>query len=471
MIALLLVPAFAVPLDDAVRLYLDGAFTCAVRAGGGHVCWGHRNDRAVPRAERVPSDTVAGPPCVADGRRVVCGASVHDWPTAIEQVVGTCALGDGEVHCVGDAWRFGAGMPPGTPVDRPVPVEALRGASELGATGPLGQGERLCAIVDAQRRCFDDRGHLNVDSGFPPVRTLVDRTCVITTDDELWCAGARGPERVRADTTLASGRYVRDGGGAVFLRRQDNSEIAIDLPPMDAAEGSLVASHTHGCAIVGGRVGCWGKDDENQRGDGGGRSARWQEGLRAQAELSNARLPCAVVNGTLSCDSPAPWADPGYESAQAPLVVHDVATLSLGPEHGCVVQTTGQLRCFGRLLYARLSPDVPLLTEIVDVASVVNVAALGQDGRLHVLDLSTGSFEAHGPLEGARRVVSETQVTCAQSDRDLLCVDHNGPIALPPPPGVLESVGEAICVQGEDLCLFSSFEALPLDVTWVEAGW
>lgn len=458
----------AAPVTDAVRLYRGGRhLTCAERATGDHVCWGGPFVSAVPASEAGVEPS--RPPCAADGDALVCGEQRHPWPTAIDDVSGTCAVGEGKVHCVGDAWRMNAGMAPGTPTDEPIHVAAFDGAAALTSGG-------RCILRDGAIACLDF-GRLKRVDGMPPLAS-VRGDCGLTEDHELWCHQHHrawhmdvGPV---ADFARGSGRgLIRRPDGTLASWVDRPSEIrTIDLPPSQGGPGTLYVALEHQCAIVDGRIACWGSNWHNQLGDGVGRSLHWVAPRAYEKKLRDRPMRCALEDGTVRCTGKAPWGD--TVAPLPPVELHDVERLELSGFLGCAITEAKALHCFGSFDDVRLLPDEPILTDIVDVSVAYGIAALGADGTLYHWVHGENRFEAHGPLSGATRVATNGAVSCALAPDTLLCADLFGEVHVPEPDGTPEQRrGIDICIRDNELCLEggSALISKAAEPHWVEAGW
>lgn len=457
--------AIGAPVADAVRLYSADRYTCAVRATGDHVCWGGEHDRAVP-ASRVGVEPPGGPCRRQDERTLVCEGTAHAWPTSIATVSGPCALGDGQVYCVGKSWRMDAGMPPGTPTDRPVHVPLFDGADALFQDGTciLREGTWGCARLGALATYED-----------APRFVRISNDCAVTADDQPWCRDRTtrglGPWPIGPVATFVGDRRQglarRPDGQVVRWTERDGEEVPVPIPSSLDGEGSLVRGRLHECALSAGRIGCWGSDRLNERGDGGGRSLAWSSQPIGSSSID--LLPCSLVDGRVQCEGDAPWGP----RPLPPVDIDDVAVLEVGRAFGCAITHDRDLVCFGETSAGRPANE-PLLKDVIAVSVTNGLAALGADGTLY--HHGPERFVSHGRLPGATRVVGHASVSCAIAPDAMLCVDARGPVLIDGPHGALEVRDHrALCEKGTDRCLTGSWlrgEPFPTtDVTWVEAGW
>lgn len=474
MLILIAVAAVAAPVDDAVRLFTVGEHTCLERDNGEVACWGGELDRATPRSD-IPS-RYDGTTCRAEGQQLVCGEASWSWPTRLEKVVGHCGLGEGEVHCVGAAWRYRAGMPPGTPTDVPIRAPSMSGATDLGP-GP-------CILRDGDWLCLHE-GQVTPRKGFPPLGALLSESCAHDLDGTIWC-GTPPREVVKKglDAAQSSERAIaRDATGQVLSQvgRPGTSTpwTPVDVPLLQASgPGTVVVGDHHSCALApGGRVACWGSDADNGLGDGDGRRRRFVEAEEA-IDRGDVSLSCALTDGAVTCDGLAPWADRSnhWSPALAPLRLEGVEKLALGPGLGCAITTSADLYCFGWLGEQLLQADAPLLGGVAEVDVLYGLSALGLDGQLHRWS-EWGAHRRAGSLQGAQQVLhsEESGLSCLVSDRGLMCVDDQGPVTVERPDGDLDrGPWGQICVEGTQRCLEDSIFAdgsRSTEVVYVEAGW
>ena len=193
-----------------------------------------------------------------------------------------------------------------------------------------------------------------------------------------------------------------------------------------AGPTAIVAGAQHTCALVGGRVRCWGGNEFHQLGDptsanGRGRSRASREEVRGLSRVvvlgAGTHHTCAIVEGgALRC-----WGHGGYgqlgdggrDDRPAPTTVpltQPARSVAGGDGHTCAVVDDGGVWCWGRndhgqlgdgTLTARAAPvRVPALDEAVAVAAGrLHTCALSASGRV-----SCWGANLHGQLGPRVRV-------------------------------------------------------------------
>ncbi len=251
--------------------------TCARLANGTVRCWGGQTFGPAVGVPESDGDRIGDNEPPTDIPPVSLGGSATAIATGQDH---TCAiLSDQSVRCWGRAFDGQLGYGNETAIG-----SSLTGTPASAGPVPLGPGERAfkiaagrahtCVILtDDNIRCW---GEANAITGKPgnigdmkdasegPLVTPADlgggipvaisagsqATCVITTNDELWCWGS-GPA-----ARLSSG-----SGAAVPTPAK--AELGGEIPV------ALDVGFAHICVIFqGGDVGCWGEGDEGKLGYG-----------------------------------------------------------------------------------------------------------------------------------------------------------------------------------------------------------
>jgi serine/threonine-protein kinase len=164
---------------------------------------------------------------------------------------------------------------------------------------------------------------------------------------------------------LPSVRAIHAGGavtcastdaGAVHCRGGLGGNAA--MPALESGATQLALGATHGCALRGGRVACWGANNAGQLGDGSTR-ARSAPGpvsgdLRFTAITVGASHTCGLAeNGRAHCWGANNSGQLGDGSTRARSVPSPVSgdlaftALSAGREHTCGITTDGRAHCWG----------------------------------------------------------------------------------------------------------------------------
>ena len=130
------------------------------------------------------------------------------------------------------------------------------------------------------------------------------------------------------------------------------------LVTLGGAASDLAVGESHSCAVVGGTVKCWGRNDSGQLGDGTvmvGDSPRNTPITDAQAVTAGSNHTCALrVGGALSCwgENNAGQLGRGTTGTRelipaAPINLGSVAAVAAGQQHTCAILTAGGFRCWG----------------------------------------------------------------------------------------------------------------------------
>jgi alpha-tubulin suppressor-like RCC1 family protein len=288
----------------------------------------------------------------------------------------TCVLREsGSVAC----WGANAAgqLGDGTTVDRstPVTVQGLGDAKALA----LGRSHSCAIRQNGVVVCWgaNDKGQLgsgnDVASMRPlPVRGLTDATAIAAGDDHT-CA-------LRADAAVVCWGNNRDGQLG-NLTRNTWTEPAQIRGLADAT--ALVAGSRHTCALrQTGTAICWGANEMGQLGDG---TTNGHERASAVADLTGlsglaaaGSRTCAFTTQAVFC-----WGDIDGAATPRPRKITErsgadnIAGLELGPEHACLRQQAGSVRCWGQNRDGRLgngSFDKPAQATAVQLPPTVDLA-------------------------------------------------------------------------------------------------
>jgi len=145
-------------------------------------------------------------------------------------------------------------------------------------------------------------------------------------------------------------RFVGNAGSA--------SDMCVPPSCGENALRTIVAGGAHACALrADGSVGCWGRNDDGQLGDGT-RTPRSLpaavSGLTATAIAAGQRHTCAVRSGgTVACwgaDDAGQLGDGGGVSRDEPVAVANLTgavSVAAGADFSCAVLNDGTVRCWG----------------------------------------------------------------------------------------------------------------------------
>jgi alpha-tubulin suppressor-like RCC1 family protein len=233
--------------------------TCALK-GGQVYCWGHNYAGQLGDGTTTQRTT---PTLVADG------AMGNSGVTAVAAgQFHTCALKGGRVYCWGDNAIGQLGD--NTTTNRNTPTLVEDGAmGNSGVTAVAAGGYHTCALKGGKVYCW----------GWNYYGQLGDRTTTDRTTPTLVADGAMGNSGVTAvaagygHTCALKGGQVYCWGGNYFGQLGDGTYTNRTTPTLVAngAMGNsgvtaIAAGWDHTCALKGGKVYCWGVNNEGQLG-------------------------------------------------------------------------------------------------------------------------------------------------------------------------------------------------------------
>jgi alpha-tubulin suppressor-like RCC1 family protein len=227
-------------------------------------------------------------------------------------------------------------------------------------SGPLGHGDEdaneehtpvfVAGITNATSL---DNGHLH--------------SCAIQNDDTLWCWGSNGSEQIAPGSPsaiyspmsvgLVGVAEVAAGESHTCARLTDgdvdcwsNMSVVNGVPANLGTLSDLDAGYRHSCGVSGGEVYCWGRDFEDQLGDGSPVS-----GISNAVQVAAGREhSCALLeSGQVKCWGQNDVGQLGNDSNQAsasPVTVEglsDVAQIAAGFNHNCALTNAGAVTCWG----------------------------------------------------------------------------------------------------------------------------
>ena len=336
--------------------------TCATKGDDSLWCWGEERNGELGEAYTDTMSTAEPHPATLTGgwTRLVAGAS------------SLCGLAGTDAYCWGTAQSGGLGA--GMWNDRSGWRHVSPGASDV-AQGcgmrELGLSETSdldlsCAIVDGAAQCWGDnrsgqlaRGTTTMSTApqpvvadhlFSAISTATDHVCGIEGSDVL-CWGS-------TEYGQTTGVLAGNGGDGGFAPTPCVPNLDCDLgapKPIGFAAGAsqLATGNHHTCALIGGRISCWGGNDNSQLGTNAppapkprdvpqvGGAAAWQTLYRA-GDLAQ----CATSMDTLTycwgndyrTQSSTPTHDAPYDGA---------SEIVIGPGVGCILDANHLLACYG----------------------------------------------------------------------------------------------------------------------------
>ena len=364
-------------LSDIARISSGNEHTCALTTGGNVKCWGRGRSGRLGHGgttdSSTPVDVQTGPSdsaALSDIVRISSG-SEH-----------TCALTTGSnVKCWGrgSSGQLGHGGTNSglTPVD--VHASSTDSAALDSISGIDSGGEHTCALTTGNKiKCWGkgSSGQLgnggtagsstpvDVHTSSSDSSALSDITARISSGSEHTCALTTGGNDQMLGKLDATGGWAMGGRAIVRLPWMCIPAQPTPLPLGGIAGISSGSEHT--CAVTtGGNVKCWGNGYHKQLGHGG---------------TSNSSTP---VNVHTSSSNSSP--------------LDDIAAISSGNFHTCVVTTGGNVKCWGKGSSGKLgngetadsSTPVNVHTSSSDSSPLDDIAAISS-GASHTCALTTG---------------------------------------------------------------------------------
>ena len=456
-------PQQVVGIDDAVDISVGASFSCAVRRGGAVYCWGSNTLGALGSGEQNPfdpdssfwnsmsplqvlgiSDVVdisSGPwftcALAKDGEAYCWGSNLYGelgagiMSKAVSAPRGVAGIDDavavssafnhscivhatGNVTCWGDYWRGTLGDIKAAEISevRPVQIVDLDDAVDVDAEGVS------CALRESGTvACW---GALQVspytvaeDGGISP--TLTEMT--FRTDVTKVAVGGRG----HACFLHENGEVTCAGSNSLGQLGNESVE-AFTMDPVPATgitdAVDLAAGYTHTCvAHEGGEVSCWGSNLYGQLGNGeeGEGSERFEpvkvQGIEDAAAVAANHFNSCVLHesGEVSCwganwssqlGANAPASDDHSSVPVSIPDVVDVVEVSVGSVSTCVLDSAGEVFCWGSNHTGELGTLSPMPDDQsrtpVKVEGVEDVASISV-GTRHVCAAHTdGSVTCWG---------------------------------------------------------------------------
>jgi alpha-tubulin suppressor-like RCC1 family protein len=247
--------------DPQAAVAAGGYHTCALK-GGQVYCWGHNYTGQLgdgTTTQRITPTLVADGAMGNSGVTAVAAGGYH-----------TCALKGGKVYCWG--WNGLGQLGDGTTTQRITPTLVADG--EMGNSGVTAVAvgwAYTCALKGGKVYCWGWNGYGHLGDG-----TNTDRnTPTLVADGEMGNSGVTAIAAAEGYHTCAlKGGRVYCWGGNDYGQLGDGTNTDRNTPTL-VADGEMgnsgvtavAAGGYHTCALKGGKVYCWGANDEGQLGD------------------------------------------------------------------------------------------------------------------------------------------------------------------------------------------------------------
>ena len=336
--------------------------TCGIKLDGSIVCWGDDTNGVISLAptdgEFATIDVGPANACATrtDASGVCWGLNAageadlppaSGWVTFAVGLTHTCGIDDtGAVQCWGDN-TYGEATPP---FGQALSVDT--------------HGDLTCFVrADGELSCFGDN---TFGQATPPstngsavaVTAGGDHACARDTNGNLVCWGANdanqsspapGVSYINASAGLGA-TCAQDTTGQLECFGDNTFGVITAAPTQPVATYEISA--THGCAVIGGTLNCWGDNSQNQG------------AAPAGADFVNVATgdyhSCATTNtGEVAC-----WGIDTYGKVDdAPLGTGYVG-LGLGLTHSCALTTTQDVECWGQSVNGRTTPPAETFVSI-----------------------------------------------------------------------------------------------------------
>ncbi len=319
--------------------------TCAIGFGGSARCWGTNFSGQLGDGTHVNRNVPVAVVGLARGVVAIATGSEH-----------TCAVVKRGVKCWGA--NFSGQLGNGSNVNSNVPVDVT--PLSFAAIAVAAGASHSCALSsDGAVKCWgenfsgqlgdgsnDDRGGpvdvSGLSRGVTAIAAGSEHTCAIVAGT-VWCWGANFSGQLGDGTNVSH-----------------NRPVAVIGLPRGATVTAISTGSEHTCAVVGGRVTCWGANFSGQLGDGA------NVNRNSAVEISGLPRPVVAIatGGSHSCALAASggvkcWGenfsgqlgDGSNDSRSKPVdasgLSRGISAIAAGSEHTCAITAIGAMRCWG----------------------------------------------------------------------------------------------------------------------------
>jgi len=452
--------------QDVANAYLS---TCGVQTDRTLWCWG-----SGPYGE-LGNGTADGTPQPVP----VQIAKSEMWMHVGAGVYHHCALtGSGRVRCWGG--NFYGELGGGSRTNASIPISMLVDGDDRDDWIDIEVGPRhSCALRnDGRAWCWgtSGRGQLGLDGDeySPPIELVgpttwkslalgAGQTCGLASDDEMYCLGLgafgelgtgltsqRAPKQVPGSwasvttggvatcaTSTSGGAFC--GGDATFYELgTGNPTSTRTLLRFDKSVwSSIAAGNSHACGVVADTVYCWGSNAFGQVGVGGDAIVPLPTPVTSGSVVVASDHACLNVFGTLQCWGRNDHGQVGIGTTDfvgSPMTIAGAGTsasVAVGAEHTCSVDSAGVLSCWGRgsegQLCNNLSSDKYTPNVITVAGSFTNVAAGGYNAcaRNGTQTLACWGWNDHGETGNGATSVQANLYFLSGNWSDVAVGDHH----------------------------------------------
>jgi alpha-tubulin suppressor-like RCC1 family protein len=342
-----------VPLVSGPQVSAGNSHTCEITTSGGVRCWGDNHFGQLGDGTTTDSHTPVDVSGLTSGVARVSAGYVH-----------TCALTtSGGVKCWGE--NFAGWLGDGTTTDSHTPVD-VSGLTSGVAQVSVGDSHTCALLITGGVRCWGDNRfgqlgdgtttdkHTPVDvsgltSGVAQVSTSDSHTCALLTTGGVKCWGRNLSGELGDGTTI-------------------NEYTPVDVSGLTSGVAQVDAGEENTCALTtSGGVKCWGRNDKGELGDGTTTDSHTPvdvSGLTsgvAQVSAGYMHTCALTTSGGVKCwgeNFAGRLGDGTTTDSHTPVDVsgltRDVAQVSVGGGHTCVLFTIGGVKCWGYNGYGAL---------------------------------------------------------------------------------------------------------------------
>jgi alpha-tubulin suppressor-like RCC1 family protein len=338
-------------MTDVVQVAAGTRHTCALTKLGDVFCWG---DNLYGQAGVDPAQqkTVAQPTWVTSGAKRI--AASGDF---------SCASGT-TIECWGSNAKGQLGGGSKDPAYRHTPAsvrfDSFRAVTDV-QTFALGR-EHGCAAHEGQLLCWGNGmdgqlglGYLRLELPFAmPISAVTLRGLKIATARAHSCAILAGAAQVACWGSNASGQL---GSGT---NTATSSFVTAKLP-QSGDISDLASGDAHTCALTGGNMVCWGKNDMGQT---GGKPSAYDAMPKTVAALDRGQIKAIAAGGDATCalrDDGSVYCFGSNKSGQLGQTPSDTPwptgfpvktrgraiAIAVGSTHACAVIEGGTVQCWG----------------------------------------------------------------------------------------------------------------------------
>lgn len=334
-------------VDGIVDLRAGMGHTCALRAGGGIVCWGDNREGELGDGTMTPRTT---PTFVPATNIASIDTSNRPWSCAVETA--------GRVLCWGSNDRGALGIGGTTPaiVTSPGAVLGIADATHVGSGSWHGCAIRTTGAIV----CWGFGASGALGTGNTDSRLTATSVAASTNADQIASGGAFNCARQRNGSVLCWGSASQGQTGQ--NPSGGNVLVPTAVPSITDAE-QIVAGTSHACVRRPTGVYCWGSNSFGQLGVAG--SSRHMPTLIAGTEMAidvdagNDHSCAVLADGGVVC-----WGDnfedqlggspPGGVGIVRVAGLPPAVAVAAGGSHTCAALRTGGVMCWGRNMEGQL---------------------------------------------------------------------------------------------------------------------